>query len=539
MRGQVHNKPFLEPNHDAFFVHCTLPDCVIFERQRCRFAGLQCNAQNQAYLVTAHQAQEQKLAWQQLGRPQPLAADILNSRTIVPEVLPVVFVPGIMGSRLSGPVGGVWDPDDAAAFCTTMGAGLYNRASRSAAMVGPQGYHPQHLWLPERASRFDPLHSWDNLVQAAYRGVQAQLGRATWSKAMQLCFNLPAYAFAYNWTQSPDTAGAELAHFIARIIAQNHGERPCRRVIVVTHSMGGIVARAASLLHGARSHILGMVHVCQPMAGAPALYLAIKSGFKAAPLRRGPVAAGVRTMAEGIVLANLLGSTGAVVAPVLGQMPGALSLLPNHLYTNTSGRPDWLTLQAERAGPVQHSLPAVLDPYEEVYRARGTVACLFNAPPACSHHSPSCQKENCWQRTWADLDDVEHLHRRLGNRCHPNTFHIAGTSVPTEDGAHFLCTGAPHLRARLTLNDAPVPYRNAQTARSGLTRVELGDGDGTVCIASALCGVEDMSTVDLVADVEHSSAMMAPAVMDRLKKRIKQIAHDAIAEGFAAEQRKA
>jgi predicted alpha/beta hydrolase family esterase len=56
--------------------------------------------------------------------------------------------------------------------------------------------------------------------------------------------------------------------------------RRAGKVIIVTHSMGGLVARYASQVSGAKDKILGIVHGVIPDLGSPAAYRRMKVGAK-------------------------------------------------------------------------------------------------------------------------------------------------------------------------------------------------------------------------------------------------------------------
>ena len=74
----------------------------------------------------------------------------------------------------------------------------------------------------------------------------------------------PVHVFGYNWTGSNDDAGKQLAAYIEEVIAFYKCQgRICEHVILITHSMGGLVARSACKLHGAESKVLGVVHGVQ------------------------------------------------------------------------------------------------------------------------------------------------------------------------------------------------------------------------------------------------------------------------------------
>ena len=88
---------------------------------------------------------------------------------------------------------------------------------------------------------------------------------------------------------------------------------PTKTVILVTHSMGGLVARQYSEKMNGRDTILGIVHGVMPDLGSPAAYRRMKTG------ERGVVGA-------------VIGADAANLMPVLAQSPGPLQLLPGKAY---------------------------------------------------------------------------------------------------------------------------------------------------------------------------------------------------------------
>jgi triacylglycerol esterase/lipase EstA (alpha/beta hydrolase family) len=68
---------------------------------------------------------------------------------------------------------------------------------------------------------------------------------------------------------------------LKRLLAITASGRKCEKVILVTHSMGGLVARYYSeLLDGdfGQKNILGIVHGVMPDRGAPMAYKRMKAG---------------------------------------------------------------------------------------------------------------------------------------------------------------------------------------------------------------------------------------------------------------------
>ncbi|GJJ05315.1 hypothetical protein RugamoR64_58530 [Duganella rhizosphaerae] len=163
----------------------------------------------------------------------------------------------------------------------------------------------------------------------------------------------PVHAMGYNWLKSNRDSAVEVAGRIRALIAKYSEKYTCEKVIVVTHSMGGLVGRA--LVHpemGAlESQVLGIVHGAMPAIGAPAAYKRMRCGFEEGVL-------GVS------VAAKVLGNYGDEVTAVLGNARGGLELLPSKAYGN-----GWLEIRKDDA--VLQRLPVHGDPYAEIYQLRG------------------------------------------------------------------------------------------------------------------------------------------------------------------------
>ncbi len=167
----------------------------------------------------------------------------------------------------------------------------------------------------------------------------------------------PVYAFGYNWLQTNLDSGHALKDFIQQTIDQNNGSgRSCEKVILVTHSMGGLVARAACTVAGASDKVAGVFHSVMPTDGAAATYKRMVSGFGGEPTH------GMWGWFTDWVGALALGPTGDFVTPALALNAGPLELLPNARYND--GKP-WLFVK-DAAGAVR-PLPNAKDPYAEIY----------------------------------------------------------------------------------------------------------------------------------------------------------------------------
>jgi pimeloyl-ACP methyl ester carboxylesterase len=136
----------------------------------------------------------------------------------------------------------------------------------------------------------------------------------------------PVYACGYNWLDCCGDSADWLRARIERIIDfWTAHKRECKQVIIVTHSMGGLVARACA--KQIPDKILGIIHGVMPALGAPACYRRIACGTE----KWSPTNGKLENKSAEFV-ADILGDVPERTMPVMANSPGALELLPNHLY---------------------------------------------------------------------------------------------------------------------------------------------------------------------------------------------------------------
>ncbi|MGN5479809.1 hypothetical protein ACTMU2_32010 [Cupriavidus basilensis] len=185
-------------------------------------------------------------------------------------------------------------------------------------------------------------------------------------------YQFDVWAGGYNWLQSNRDSGAAIKDLIENTIlpyynegktvivkdtpdGEGHDQCTIRRrkpnrsmaekVIVVTHSMGGMVSRALTEIHQC-DKVMGVSHGVQPATGAPATYKRMRSGFE-----------GVEQV--------FLGRNAADVVAILSQAPGGLELLPTADY---NGGEPWLRVRDKGTGvDIVDPLPRNNDPYSEIY----------------------------------------------------------------------------------------------------------------------------------------------------------------------------
>ncbi|GJI96621.1 hypothetical protein RugamoR57_33390 [Duganella caerulea] len=164
----------------------------------------------------------------------------------------------------------------------------------------------------------------------------------------------PIHAVGYNWLQSNNVSVLRLVDKIDAItdFYKNTLNKDCEKVILVTHSMGGLVARACTQLQGKSDKVLGVLHGVMPAIGAPATYKRMRAGFE-----------GVEQV--------LLGRNAAEATAVLTQSPGPMELLPTSEYRAKlpNGTMHWLRARYESKDGEQIA-PVFLgdgNPYDAIY----------------------------------------------------------------------------------------------------------------------------------------------------------------------------
>jgi pimeloyl-ACP methyl ester carboxylesterase len=308
-------------------------------------------------------------------------------------------------------------------------------------------------------------------------------------------YRMPVHACGYNWLDSNEQAALRLAERIDEMMRQ-YG-RNCQQVILVTHSMGGLVARRCAQLPGMADKIAGVVHGVMPATGAPVAYRRCKVGMS----DEDPIAGAV------------IGPTGQEVTAVFAQAPGALQLEPNQDYT-----PGWLRLvdgQGLSAMPRQ----PVNDPYEEIYLCRDRWWGLLRE----EWLAPKDGTPITWEVFAKNIGSAKEFHQDISGSYHPQTYvyygsedkhpsfesitwkMTRGANVNGPHGSHLDSYTVSNLQMNQVRDDgrSPVyvggheqlipplrgdpdaPVKTVQTSYWELhCKMQDGSGDGTVPVSS-------------------------------------------------------
>lgn len=324
---------------------------------------------------------------------------------------------------------------------------------------------------------------------------------------------LPVYAVGYNWLKS-NADGAEyvvskINEFMKRYTDEGY---ECSKVLLVTHSMGGLLGRAVvhPQMGNAADKVLGVMHGVMPTHGAAAAYRRCHAGFEGASY----------TSMDGVA-AKVLGDTGPKVAAVFSNSPGALQLLPNKLYGA-----GWLRVQ-DASGKILLSLPQS-DPYTEIYQQKDVWWRLMNPAWVDPRSSASAKdRATSWGLFNSNLWMAQDFHDKLGSTHHAHTYlqygtddhsHLAYGALAWKNSNGSLATPALSGPVATTVtsleaDDGTVTLTNVLAHAGRITssaEFSLSDhdeaGDGTVPRRSA-CALNE--TVELVAEhrgYDHQSS---------------------------------
>lgn len=145
-------------------------------------------------------------------------------------------------------------------------------------------------------------------------------------KKISACW-YPVHAMGYNFVQSNGVSAITIANRL-RGLVKGYVSRgfKCKEVIIITHSMGGLLARAlihpayGNLLNDENVKIIGIYHNVMPTIGAAGAYKRMRFGFQE---KEGSVAE---------IEASVLGIDGVHATAILANAPAPLEMMPGEAY---------------------------------------------------------------------------------------------------------------------------------------------------------------------------------------------------------------
>lgn len=303
-------------------------------------------------------------------------------------------------------------------------------------------------------------------------------------------FYLPVHAMGYNWLESNEMSARKLKTLVEQILPAYYKKRGkiCDKVILITHSMGGLVARYYTQALGGKDKVLGVINGVQPSTGAVAAYTRMKRGTEAS-----------------WAMANVLGKDAAEMTAVCAQAPGTLQLLPTPEYGG-----NWLTI-TEPDGTESHF---GANPYTDIYLAKDKWWCacephLIN--PLNSEHDLT-QMEIDWDEYKILIEEqVKPFNQAIANQYHPNTYVFFGIE---DDKRHikqkYLTYNTAHWIGQFN-KDNKIYMRNPRTDHIGaMNRLNLGE-------------LKEIRTLSTERHSWEEDKIPSPYYRDKLKGNIEEI----------------
>lgn len=430
------------------------------------------------------------------------------------KVIPVIFIPGVMGSNLKNSDGEVWQFS-----LSSLGILPLANAKKRKKLLDPRTTEVDEngeilndgadgkkfpsrrergwgsaffMSYGEALDRLQYLLSDDDILMENYfREEQMQTARQRFTgvrigdepveqvlteeeTAHSHRFLYPLHVFGYNWLQSNGDSAMLLGVFIRKVLGTYRGRLAVNKVILVTHSMGGLVARHYSENLNGQEHILGMVHGVMPDLGSPAAYRRMKTG------ERG-------------MIGLIIGESAEKLMPVLAQSPGPLQLLPGRAYG-----PGWLKIEESGA---RQSLP-LENPYEEIYLNKKDWWRL------CDKDLLLGDTEREWENfVYRIKKPVKEFIEELNGKYHPQTWLFYGASANNKSDAFLTWKEGIPLRmkeAQRVRQDSGDPLELSPLRTHALISAE-SPGDGTVPVTSVRTVSPCIHGV-LATDVDHEGA---------------------------------
>lgn len=419
---------------------------------------------------------------------------------MIPDrIVPVIFVPGIMGSNLkvlnssdpvwtmNSEVGAFWDwvikdksaakrkqlldplktdVDDRGDLPTGTALSKEEMGRRGWGEVSAMSYGAFLAWLE---SHLNDIHAGTDYGR---KGLRAELMTKAISASVDVPpltheevatsyrYQFPVHAVGYNWLQSNAKSAERLRDCIET--CKNHYReqgKMCDHVIIVTHSMGGLVARHYSEVldksedggNGYGKNVLGIVHGVMPATGAAAAYKRVKAGTEGLA---GPV----------------LGANAERVTAVFAQAPGALQLLPSNDYGM-----GWLKVQGSQR---TISLPWK-DVYDEIYLQREPWWGLINDQLI----NPLDPKKKMIEQDWNKFallitEDVKTFHEKISRKYHRNTYAFYGDDPAKKTWGAVTWRHQPHMSSSVLRSGTSAPLEAAMSAG----HAQLDNGIGSVAL---------------------------------------------------------
>jgi hypothetical protein len=466
--------------------------------------------------------------------PVQIHGDGNTCDTFNSSIVPIVFVPGVMGSRITmSGAGRSWDPDvvygaamlqwlpvtnsglqtnrralaprySTAKTVRTLGSegasaikgnaalgAIFSNATTDGANTATAPLDGTTLSDYSIDQYYGTVRNWASVAWGFYGAFLMWL-EAQVNGSLQH----PLYVFGYDWRSSNDISGGNLATFIGSVISACQGAQD---VIVITHSMGGLVLRGAlSASPDVASQIRGVIHGAQPSNGAVVCFRRFFTGCTSQ--LDGGGRAFSKQWAVSLLLNKIMGDTPAKYAYNMSGIPGALELLPNHVYQSsiTDGS-QWLAMDGAPDGGLD------LSGIHALYRTYSWPGLIGPADAAQSSVATTAEldENRMVNEMTANLGTVERFHRSIETMAHPNTLVAYSDGLGTDVRVQF---DAYPADAQSWVQPSVVLNGGATSDGPNIVVYKEASGDGTVPSVSGSCPSLTLARpAQYVSGIDHAA----------------------------------
>ena len=331
------------------------------------------------------------------------------------KIVPIMFLPGIMGTRLQDSESGktIWDPDNVLYM-----AGLSRKKiSDKQKLLGITNVSAaKPITKAARnvlgLSKSYSVEQLDRGYAAIASGFYDRFLRALETKlnTEQSQIIYPVYVCAYDWRKDINAIAATEVKDIYNKIKE---EQETDEMIIITHSMGGLVAREFLRQNPqAAQKIKAVIHGVQPVQGAVQFYAYFKCG--------------ARNFSAwwdipGIILANILGATKKDFAALCSDIPGAIELAP----VSNGDKQQWLSwdAQLEQEYGMQVQKDDMFGCYTDTSGIVGLTDSNFD--------------DTVNDLIMKNIGNSKTFHKALELYCHERTYALSASQVKTVQSVHI------------------------------------------------------------------------------------------------------
>lgn len=366
----------------------------------------------------------------------------VGDNTLDTGTVPIIVVPGVMGSRLHFTADGqYWDPDSVwrMSHWLTTGAEKVREEFSHAAAVMSEG---------NGLSADECKRGWAGVSKDFYGKLLEFLGKQCFGG-----YRTPVYAVGYDWRKSNKLSGDALAERIREILEIEKTER----YILISHSMGGMVTRAALHQHSdIAGKLTGIIHVAQPVTGAAVL------------VRR--MFTGARRSLDGTAMMLLLGGNRKKFQTIISALTGPMELLCTQDYRDADDSWWYEYRTFERPDAPQRWEGNVWRLYEQAASPPGLLA---------PQGTPGAISTVAAREFRTRLTEAEAFHTNIGLWKHEKTWSIYGVGHVCDMRVEFvLPPKSAEMKVIPSMSMAPpIILYEAKRADGQTVLIQQGDVD--------------------------------------------------------------